>query len=641
MNYLEEKLKSYFGFDSFRERQKEIIQDALRDIDQFIILPTGSGKSICFQLPALLLWEQNNGISIVITPLKSLIEDQIYNLTEKNINVRSFYGETSYLDKFKILNTMIDNPEYSMIYTTPETIDKNSDFFGNLKELHNRGLLNKFIIDESHCISTYGNDFRKSYRRLSILKQEFPNTPIMSISGSITPTIKSDVISQLNIPGCSVYTTSYYRSNLKISIRSKNKNTIEEISQLIKNRYNEQCGIIYCISRKKCEKVANYLALTGLQAKEYHAGLKDKDRKTIQNMWKNNIINVICCTTAFGMGIDKPDVRYVIHYNIPTSIENYYQEIGRAGRDGLNSDCVLYYSYSDKIIAEKLINQTNMKYTSQSYIKHQKNKLDQIVNYAENLLDCRHCQISNYFGEYRKYEVDSCGHSCDNCINRDSKELLDITDIAKSIFNLIMKYDKYSSKTLIRNKFMDSEEGSQFKKTNGTVKKSLELYDRIFTHLIVNRYIKENLEKIPEGFWCEKYQLYSKCKSILNNQDKIIIPIDRYQTIDKIDSNTIAFAVEKPEKPKKQSKIKIVQPVDPEEEEIKQTTVYKKLDEFRKMLAVDKEIPCYCILKNQLLLSLASLKPKNGNELKAIKGVGNSIFNNYGAQILHIISEYL
>uniref|UniRef100_A0A6C0JHW9 DNA 3'-5' helicase n=1 Tax=viral metagenome TaxID=1070528 RepID=A0A6C0JHW9_9ZZZZ len=517
---MNKKLKKYFGYDSFMEKQEEIIKDALTNIDQFVLLPTGSGKSICYQLPAIL----QNGVTIVISPLKSLIKDQIAGLTNKGIKVYGFYGNTSSKDKKELLNNML-NPEsdIKLIYTTPETLDSNTEFNDNLHQLYIDGRLRRFVIDEAHCISLWGNDFRSSYRELCNIRENYEDIPIMALTATATNQVLKDSIHLLGLEEPKIYTKSYYRSNLNIIVKQRDKSSLLEIVDFIKEKYENDSGIIYCLSRKKCEELSEKLNNQGINSLPYHAGLTDKVRNVIQENWQKGETNLIVATIAFGMGIDKPDVRYVIHYNLPGSIENYYQEIGRAGRDGNRSDCLLYYSYQDKVISEHLIRKNVDDYKNNKYIEHQLEKLNTIVNYADNITDCRHCQVSNYLGEMRKYENLSCKSSCDNCNNVKELINMDVSDICKIIFNGIMELDKPTKKN-IKLHFSNSENFFPLINKYGSKREILKMYDRIFMHLIVNKYLNEELKRNNYGYWTEKYRLYSKCKKIIFNEDKIIIP---------------------------------------------------------------------------------------------------------------------
>ncbi len=509
-------LKNVFGFDSFREPQEQVIKDAMTNIDQLIMIPTGSGKSLCFQLSA----ELQGGISVVISPLKSLIYDQIENMNDEDIpkvKAVGIYSDISKIEQAGLLDEILyEDTEYKLIYTTPETIDKNDNFIETLEFLYKNGRLTRFVIDEAHCISLWGNDFRFSYRKLNILKYKFPNTPIMALTASATNQVQKDITYLLGIETCKRYTKSFYRNNLNIKVYKREKNTLSDIINKLKTDYLNSSGIVYCTSRKSCEKLADEFKKNDINADAFHAGLKPNDRKLIQNQWKHGLTQVIVATIAFGMGIDKPDVRFVIHYNMPSSLENYYQEIGRAGRDGQYSDCILYYSLQDKIISEKML-KTNFMSKNTQYTNHQVDKLNLVVRYATNIKDCRHCQLSNYLGEL--IYIDNC-RSCDNCNNSYINHNLDVTSVVISIFDIIMKGS--TTKPLIKNKLFKQDLFTSFKTdyNNDNL-----LFDRIINYLIVNKYIKETLARNDSGFWTENFQLFSKCKNIIDKTTNITVKI--------------------------------------------------------------------------------------------------------------------
>ena len=523
-----ECLKQYFTYESFRDKQEEIVTDALTNIDQLVILPTGSGKSICYQLPALI----QKGITIVISPLKSLILDQVANLKNKNIQVDAFYGDISIAKKREVLDNMIDeNYKKNIIYTTPETIDSNKEFLENLQLIREVGRLTRFVIDEAHCISLWGNDFRNSYRKLSNLKQIFPKIPIMALTATATQRVRTDSIHLLKLDNPKIYTKSYFRPNLKIEVYPRNKDTFNDIVKRINSDFSEKTGIIYCLSRKKCEELSEKLQQHGINCDPYHAGQSSKLRTSIQQKWQTGETPLIVATIAFGMGIDKANVRYVIHFNMPFSIENYYQEIGRAGRDEKESNCILYYSYQDKICADKLILKSVNEKTNPKYKQHQINKLDAMLNYCQNIIDCRHCQISNYLGEYRDYKNDSCRTSCDNCKNINSRVEVDVTDFSKIILESIMRISPPNkpSKSNVEKMFIKHENYNKLlsKFAAGDKKDSINnvnnIFRRLFIHLLANKYIKETFVRTVSGYWRENYQLYAKCKQIINMNIKIKI----------------------------------------------------------------------------------------------------------------------
>ena len=464
-----------------------------------------------------------DGVTIVISPLKSLIHDQIKALKIKNIPCISITGESKINDIYMFKDD-IENAKFKLIYTTPETISKNIIISEIIINLQNNNKLDRFVIDEAHCISGWGNDFRSTYRDLSKLKKIYKKVPIMALTATATQKVRLDIVKLLNFKEYREYTKSYFRPNLKIVVKEKNKNSYFDVVKIINSNKNNS-GIIYCISRKKCDDLAMKLRNNGINAESYHAGLSDKQRIERQNNWFENKTIVIIATVAFGMGIDKNNVRYVIHYNMPSSLENYYQEIGRAGRDGLSSDCILYFNGSDKVIWNTIIGNND-----ETYNKHKRENIKKMYDYCENSIDCRHDQLCQYLGD--NIIMDNCNGSCDNCSYE--KKIIDITDISKIIFQTIIDLGFDSYKDCIDNRI---KKNSKFRNMNIDEKD----YRRVFLNLIRNKYIKEIVNTNDESsLWREKYKLFGKSKKVLDGNEKISINMQSTQKKSQVLSGIIS-----------------------------------------------------------------------------------------------------
>ncbi|MEK7448009.1 MAG: RecQ family ATP-dependent DNA helicase [Planctomycetota bacterium] len=404
-----EVLQKYFGYSDFHPLQEEIIKDVLDHNDVLVLIPTGGGKSLCYQLPAVM----NDGITVVISPLIALMKDQVDDLSERGISAVSINSALTYSEISEIKSRLLKK-QIKLLYVAPERIVI-PDFLDFLRQLN----ISLFAIDEAHCISEWGHEFRPEYRKLNLLKKNFPAVPLIALTSTAVPQVQTDIVNQLNMVNPKIYRGSLNRKNLFYQIRPKKKEMFQHLLGYIKNHHNDS-GIIYRQSRKSVDELSRKLQNKGIRALPYHAGLSSETRSENQEKFIKDDVEIIVATIAFGMGIDKPNIRYVIHCDMPKSIEGYYQETGRAGRDGLKSDCILFFSYSDKIKHEYFIR----KIEDEQNRRIAYSKLYRMIDFC-TWSKCRRITLLNYFGE--KYDAHNC-NMCDACAPSEKAEVISYTE---------------------------------------------------------------------------------------------------------------------------------------------------------------------------------------------------------------------
>ncbi|KAL1922577.1 uncharacterized protein VTP21DRAFT_10116 [Calcarisporiella thermophila] len=525
-------LKQIFKLKDFRQNQLEVINTTLSGKDVFVLMPTGGGKSLCYQLPAIVNKGVTRGVTIVVSPLLSLMQDQIQHLIALGIGAMCLNGTLDAKrrsDVFQELDKSENSLRLRLLYVTPEMLSKSSQFQNALRRLHQKNLLARFVIDEAHCVSQWGHDFRPDYKQLGSLKEQFPTVPMMALTATANEKVKEDVLHNLRIRGCAVFVSSFNRTNLRYEVLPKNAKTIyADIHSFITAQHAGESGIIYCTSKRACEEMADRLQRDyGMRVRHYHAGMDPTDRHEVQRLWQSGKIHVIVATVAFGMGIDKANVRFVIHASLPQSIEGYYQETGRAGRDGIESVCRLYYSYKDKSVIDFMIERGDGDWQQKD---RQRSNLRQMVQFCENRTDCRRMQLLAYFQE--RFDPKDCHRTCDNCRSNTKFVNRDVSAEARLAIQLVRAVENKRVTLLY---CIDVFRGMRHNKILQNRHDKIELHgcgkhmsrgdaERLFRVLVIQDVLTEWCEANAQGFISSYVQLGKLAQDVEQRRKTVIMP---------------------------------------------------------------------------------------------------------------------
>ena len=598
-------LKTYFGYDSFRPLQEEIIRHILDGNDALVLMPTGGGKSICYQLPALL----REGTAVVVSPLISLMKDQVEALCANGISAGALNSSNDETENAALRRACTEG-RLKLLYISPEKLLAEANYL--LRDMH----ISLFAIDEAHCISQWGHDFRPEYAQMGILHQQFPHVPIIALTATADKITREDIIRQLHLNHPRTFISSFDRPNLSLTVKrgyqqkEKSKTILDFIA-----RHPGESGIIYCMSRSKTESVAQMLQKHGIRTAVYHAGLSPSLRDEAQDDFINDRVQVVCATIAFGMGIDKSNVRWVIHYNLPKSIESFYQEIGRAGRDGLPSDTLLFYSLADLILLTKFATESGQQNINLE-------KLQRMQQYAESDI-CRRRILLSYFGEIADHD---CGN-CDVCKN--PPERFDGTVIVQKALSAIVRTDQQIGTSVL----VDILRGNMSPEVVGKGYQQLKTFaaGRDVPARDWHDYL---LQMLQLGYFEIAYNENNHLKITSAGSDVLF---------GRATARLVVIRREETNETKRGRKRKATVPAQELPLGLPNTeneALFEALRKLRKRLADEEALPAYIVLSDKVLHLLSTSRPTNLEEFGNISGIGEYKKKKYGKEFINLIRKY-
>ena len=605
MDDIRKKLKEIFGYDHFRGNQEPVIKNLLEGNDTFVIMPTGAGKSMCYQLPAIL----QPGTAIVISPLIALMKNQVDQMNAVGIHAR-FLNSTLSKKEIKALKKATIEGEVKLLYVAPESLIK-EEYVDFLKQ----ALISFAAIDEAHCISEWGHDFRPEYRKIKSIISQLGEMPMIALTATATPKVQLDIQRNLQMEDADIFKSSFNRENLYYEVRPKKAIKKQIIKFLRENK--GKSGIIYCLSRRKVEEVATFLQVNGISAAPYHAGFEPAIRMKNQDDFLNEEVNIIVATIAFGMGIDKPDVRFVIHYDVPKSLEGYYQETGRAGRDGLEGNCIMFFSYNDILKLEKFNKDKSV--TERENAKTLLNEM----NYYSGSAVCRRKQLLHYFGE--EYNDAICHESgmCDNC--RFPREEFEGKEyVLKAIKAVKYTGQRFEMDHLVsvlrglQNQYIKSYKHDQLEFYGTGSEEDDQFWKSVIRQTLLNEFIKKDIENIG------LLKMTDKGEAFLLNPTSVTLTKDHdFSDVD-IDDDASNDA-----------------PASPNASNACDPVLFDLLKAERKKIARDRNLPPYVIVQDPSLQEMATTYPTTKDALANVNGIGIGKVHKFGDSFLKLIQRYV
>ncbi len=591
---LHHTLRQVFGLHEFRPRQQEIIENLIAGEDAFVLMPTGGGKSLCYQLPALL----RPGVALVVSPLISLMKDQVDALTANGV-AAAYYNSTLPAEKARQVLASLHAGELDLLYVAPERL-MNPGFLDRLSEI----AISLIAVDEAHCVSQWGHDFRPEYAALGALREHFPGIPLLALTATADAHTREDIVSVLRLEHAARYVASFDRPNIRYTVLEKHRG-MDQLTQFLKNQGSDS-GIVYALSRKRTEELATHLEVQGMSVAAYHAGLPAAVRQDVQERFIKDDLQIVVATVAFGMGIDKPNVRYVVHYDMPKNIEGYYQETGRAGRDGLPSEALLLFGAQDVASARRMLEQNQ----NPEQRRIETHKLQAMVGFAESLT-CRRRVLLGYFSEHLD---EDCGN-CDICLN--PPETFDATVQAQKVLSCVYRVgERFGIKHVV-----DVLRGADTERVRNLGHDKLSTYG-IGNEMSDAEWTSIVRQLIHRGLLTQDIAHYSvlklteQARPVLKGEEQLVLARPRIKT-------------------KTRKRSRAAAGLEPGDEGL-----FEALRALRKSLAEEQGVPPYVVFGDATLVEMARRRPSSDEELMMITGVGEKKLQRYGPEFLYTISSF-